>query len=132
MQAKRNPLIYFGLTITVVMSGLSTRYFAIYLPKWVGLYLGDCLWALMIFLIVGRIFRTRDTKWITVVAVLFCYLIEASQLYHSEWIDIIRNTRIGGLVLGRGFLWSDLISYSIGVALGTILDRLILYRMDPV
>lgn len=124
MQVKRNLFIYFGLIIVVVILGLSSRHFAIYLPKWVGLYLGDCLWALMIFLIVGLIFRTKDTKWIAVVAVLYCYLIEVSQLYHSVWIDSIRNTRIGGLVLGQGFLWSDLISYSIGVATGAALERL--------
>ena len=103
MQVKRNALIYFVLATAIIMVGLSSRYFAVYLPKWVGLYLGDCLWALMIFVIVGLIFRTRDTKWIAVVALLFCYFIEVSQLYHSIWIDIIRDTRIGGLILGRGF-----------------------------
>jgi len=67
-----------------------------------------------------------------VVALLFCYFIEVSQLYHSIWIDIIRDTRIGGLILGRGFLWSDLISYSIGVALGAKLERLIFYQKAQV
>lgn len=128
MQAKRNLLIYFGLIVAVVILGLSSRHFAIHLPKWVGLYFGDCLWALMIFLIIGFLFRTKETKWIAVFAILFCYLIEVSQLYHSVWIDNIRNTRIGGLVLGQGFLWSDLISYFIGVATGAILEWLILYR----
>jgi len=85
----------------------------------------------MIFLIVGLIFRARETKWVAVVALVFCYSIEVSQLYHSPWIDTIRNTRIGGLVLGRGFLWSDLISYSIGIAIGSLLDKLILsYHRD--
>ncbi len=131
MLVNRKALIYFSFALAVVILGLSSRYFSIYLPRWVNLYLGDGLWALMIFLIVGLLFRTRGTKWVAVIALVFCYTIEVSQLYHSPWINIIRNTRIGGLVLGQGFLWSDLISYSIGIAIGTVLDKLILsYHPD--
>ncbi len=131
MLVNRKALIYFSFALAIVILGLSSRYFSIYLPRWVNLYLGDGLWALMIFLIVGLLFRTRGTKWVAVIALVFCYTIEVSQLYHSPWINIIRNTRIGGLVLGQGFLWSDLISYSIGIAIGTVLDKLILsYHPD--
>ncbi len=131
MLGTRKGLIYLSFVIVVVILGLSSRLFSTYLPRWVNLYLGDCLWALMIFLTVGLLFKARDTKWVAVVALVFCYSIEVSQLYHSQWIDTIRNTRIGGLVLGRGFLWSDLISYSIGIAIGTVLDKLILsYHRD--
>jgi len=131
MLVTRKGLIYLSFVIIVVILGLSSRYFAAYLPRGVNLYLGDCLWALMIFFATGSIFRSSDTKWVVVVALAFCYFIEVSQLYHSPWIDTVRNTRIGGLVLGRGFLWSDLISYSIGIAIGSLLDRLILsYHRD--
>ena len=131
MLGTRKGLIYLSFVIVVVILGLSSRLFSTYLPRWVNLYLGDSLWALMIFLTIGLIFKARDTKWVAVVALVFCYSIEVSQLYHSQWIDTIRNTRIGGLVLGRGFLWSDLISYSIGIAIGTVLDKLILsYHRD--
>jgi hypothetical protein len=40
-----------------------------------------------------------------------------SQLHHAPWIDAIRNTRPGALVLGYGFLWSDLACYVAGVAI---------------
>lgn len=33
----------------------------------------------------------------------FLFVIEFSQLYHAEWIDQIRDTSLGGLVLGYGF-----------------------------
>ena len=45
-----------------------------------------------------------------------------SQLYHAEWIDNIRATTLGGLVLGYGFLWSDLVAYTIGVGVGFLLS----------
>jgi hypothetical protein len=121
----RKRWIYLSLVIVVVILGLSTRQFAIYLPRWVNLYLGDCLWALMIFLLVGLIYKSKDTKWVAVVALLICYFTEVSQLYHSPWIDALRNSRLGGLVLGRGFLWSDLVSYSLGIGFGTLFEKLI-------
>ena len=51
-------------------------------------------------------------------AIVFCYFIEFTQLYHAPWIDDIRKTALGGLILGYGFLWSDILAYSIGVAVG--------------
>ena len=40
--------------------------------------------------------------------------VELSQLYHAPWIDSIRQTTLGGLILGFGFLWSDLACYAVG------------------
>ena len=57
-------------------------------------------------------------------AAVFSVAIETSQLYHAPWIDAIRRTRPGALVLGYGFLWSDLACYAAGVALATAVERL--------
>ncbi len=51
-------------------------------------------------------------------ALTFSLCIEVSQLYHASWIDTVRGTRVGGLVLGYGFLWSDLARYAAGVGIG--------------
>lgn len=48
---------------------------------------------------------------------------ELSQLYHAPWIDGLRATRLGGLVLGFGFLWSDLIAHAAGVLGAAVLAR---------
>jgi hypothetical protein len=45
-------------------------------------------------------------------------------LYHANWIDTIRKTTLGGLILGYGFLWSDLLAYAIGIAAGVIIEFL--------
>lgn len=90
-------------------------------------YLGDALWALMIFVFIGFIFKTMDTKKVALIAILFCYSIELSQLYHASWIDNIRKTTLGGLILGYGFLWSDLWAYTIGIAIGVIIE--VLYKI---
>lgn len=56
-------------------------------------------------------------------ALSFSLLIEISQLYHAPWIDSLRSQTLGGLILGFGFLWSDLGCYCVGVTLGCLLDR---------
>ena len=50
---------------------------------------------------------------------------ETSQLYHAPWIDRIRATTLGGLVLGFGFLWSDIACYTVGVACAMCVDLLL-------
>jgi len=121
---KRNVWTYFSLVIIVLILGLSSRHFSFYFPSWINLYLGDTLWALMIFFLCCFLFHTRKTRWIAAGALLFSFAIEISQLYHSQWIDSLRETRVGGLVLGYGFLWSDLVSYTIGIGAGVLIESL--------
>jgi hypothetical protein len=54
------------------------------------------------------------------VALAFSYAIEISQLYHQPWIDHIRQTTLGHLTLGTTFIWTDLVAYTVGVAVGII------------
>ena len=118
MNKKRNRLLYALFTIVIIILGLGSRKLAFALPHLLNAYLGDALWALMIFTGFGFLFPKIDTKKVTFISLLFCYGIEVSQLYHAEWIDSIRATALGGLVLGYGFLWSDLVAYTIGVGIG--------------
>ncbi|AXO93448.1 hypothetical protein MCCC1A01412_17115 [Bacillus anthracis] len=122
MNTKRNRLLYAIFTIIVIILGLSSRKFAFALPELLNDYLGDALWALMIFIGSGFLFPKIETKKLAFISLIFCYGIEMSQLYHAEWIDNIRATTLGGLVLGYGFLWSDLVAYTIGVGVGLIFE----------
>jgi len=122
MSYKRNRLLYAVLTIIVIILGLGSRKFAYVLPDLLNDYLGDALWALMIFIGVGFLFHKMKTKKLAFLSLLFCYGIEISQLYHADWIDNIRATTLGGLVLGYGFLWSDLLAYTIGVGMGMLCE----------
>ncbi|MDQ4480941.1 ribosomal maturation YjgA family protein [Bacillus cereus] len=122
MNTKRNRLLYATFTIIVIILGLSSRKFAFALPELLNDYLGDALWALMIFIGFGFLFPKIETKKLAFISLIFCYGIEMSQLYHAEWIDNIRATTLGGLVLGYGFLWSDLVAYTIGVGGGFLFE----------
>ena len=115
MKPARNRIVYL-ISVAIVMGlGLSSRKYAGYLPEWINTYLGDALWAVMIYLFAALLLKDRKSAQIALLSLLFCYLIEISQLYHAPWIDAIRNTRLGGLVLGFGFLWTDIIAYTMGI-----------------
>ncbi|MGA4496363.1 DUF2809 domain-containing protein [Bacillus bombysepticus] len=122
MNTKRNRVVYALFTIVVIILGLSSRKFAFALPHLLNDYLGDALWELMIFTGFGFLFPKTETKKLAFISLMFCYGIEASQLYHAEWIDSIRATTLAGLVLGYGFLWSDVVAYTIGVGVGILCE----------
>ena len=125
---KRNRIYQSGYVILTVALGLFSR--SGYLPDFLYGYLGDALYALMFFFIIGFVFPKFSTIKVALIALSFCFAIEISQLYHAEWIDTIRQTRIGGLVLGFGFLWSDLLSYTFGVITGALLERAVLLKFN--
>ena len=55
---------------------------------------------------------------------IFCFGIEFSQMYQEDWINQIRNTLIGKIVLtGKGFLIIDLIRYTAGIIFASVLDK---------
>ena len=121
---KRNKLLYLLLTIIVMLLGLLSRKIE-GLPEIISLYSEDILWALMVFLLFAFLFNKKSTIFIISWAIIFSYSIEISQLYHAPWIDSIRNTTLGGLILGFGLLWSDLVCYTIGILIGIIIDIII-------
>lgn len=118
----RNRTLYLLLIITTIGIGLASR--TEYIPELIYPYLGDMLYALMIYWVFGFLFPRMSAKKIALMTILLCFSIEISQLYKAEWIIQVRNTKLGGLILGFGFLWSDLISYSIGGMFGFGLEYL--------
>ena len=84
----------------------------------------------MVFLGICFIANKSKTWQISLAAITFSFAIEFSQLYQAPWINNLRHTKLGGLVLGYGFLTSDLICYTVGIAIGIILDLLIKRKIE--
>jgi hypothetical protein len=97
---------------------LITRSHIIWLPAFVVVYAGDTLWALFVFLGIAVIAPSAPTIRVAVLAALVSLADEISQLCHPPWLDALRHTWLGGLVLGYGFQWSDLVCYGVGIAMG--------------
>lgn len=112
------------MIVLLIPAGLATRRFGAHLPSFFAEYAPDALWASMVYFLF-RVIIPKSPIWKNAIAaLLFSYCIEFSQLYHAPWIDKIRSYRLGGLVLGFGFLWSDLICYTVGVGLAVLIDRI--------
>lgn len=128
---KRSRILYLILLIAVMASGLLSRRYEAMLPDWLNTYLGDALWATMIFVGFAFLFPREKSKRIAIVSLVFCYLIEISQLYQADWINAIRHTTLGGLVLGFGFLWSDILAYTIGVGAAFFIEEIYKRFFNP-
>jgi hypothetical protein len=124
MKDKKGRYFYAAASLIVIVLGLLSRKMSDYIPNSIDSYLGDALWALMIYFIARVIFVHKEINKVAVISLIFCFLVEISQLYHAPWIDSIRKTTLGGLVLGYGFLWSDIRAYCVGVLIGFIIDKL--------
>jgi len=122
MLRRRNPLIQIILIALVSALGIGSRRYSHDLPGFIAAYAGDTLWALAAFLGFGLILPRASTRTIAISAMTLSVAVELSQLYHAPWIDSIRHTTIGGLILGFGFLWSDLACYAVGVGIGVAIE----------
>ena len=116
--SSRNRVRYGVLAVAVVAAGLLWRSGFIPLPPVLSKYGGDALWALMVFVGFGFLFPRASTFVVALLALTFSWGVEFSQLYHAPWIDAVRATLPGRLVLGNAFNWPDLPAYAVGIALG--------------
>jgi len=101
-----------------VVIGIGSRRFGGWLPDFLGNYLGDTMWALCFFALFRLLFSPKKLWEIFLITLSFAYLVELSQLWHPLWLDKIRNTLPGGLLLGFGFRSSDLLCYLAGCLMG--------------
>lgn len=118
----RRRFVYAICAVIVICAGLGLRSGGVTLPPFVVKYGGDALWALMVFVLFGMVFTIRATWHIALFALAFSFAIEFSQLYHAPWIDSVRASRLGALVLGSTFAWPDLVAYVMGIAFGAAID----------
>jgi len=120
-ERRRRPVLWIILILLGGILGIGSRRYAHELPGFAA-YAGDTLWALVAFLGIGLLLPKASTWRIAFLAMSFSVIIEVSQLYHASWIDSIRQTTKGGLILGFGFLWSDLACYAVGVGMGVMTE----------
>ena len=122
MRRSWNRIPYVIVVIVIVLLGLLSRKFSSWIPQIINLYLGDALWALMVYFIVKVFFPHWSIVKVGLAGLAFCFIVELSQLFQAPWLNAIRHTTLGGLVLGFGFLWSDMLAYSLGILTGAGLE----------
>lgn len=108
----------FLLILLIIAAGLLSRKVTA-LPAGTG----DACYAMMMFFMIRFLLLHKTTRFIALLSLAVCFLIECSQLYQAPWIQAVRHTLPGRLILGQGFLWTDLIAYLIGVLLAAFVEK---------
>lgn len=116
---------FIGVIITILL-GLAFRKFGYLLFSFLAENAGDVLWAMMVYFGFRFLFLKKSMLTAILLSLLFSFSIEFSQLYQEEWINQIRGTLLGALILGKGFLLVDLIRYTAGIVIASCLDCLII------
>jgi hypothetical protein len=78
----------------------------------------------MVYWGIAWLIPNASIKKVAVLALLVSCVDEISQLYQAPWINSIRRTTLGHLVLGSTFSWLDMLAYTVGVAAGATIERL--------
>ena len=97
----------------VIAAGVASRTVATGIPL-VGKELGGVLWAAMFYLMAVLVAPRLSPAAVGAVAFAVAAGTEFSQLYKAPWIDGLRSTRAGGLLLGHAFAWKDIACYAVG------------------
>lgn len=118
----RQRAAYLAAAIIIMLLGLSSRAYAADLPAFLADNAGDALWAALVYLLIRLLIPESRPMLSALYALLLSFGIEFSQLYRAEWIDALRSTTLGALVLGRGFLAVDLVRYVLGIAAALAAD----------
>ena len=108
---RRRRILYLTATAAVTVIGLLSRRVA-----WLPAETGDALWAVMVFCLLRMVMPRCRLSLVALTALGISYLVEFSQLIRWPWLTTLRTTTLGHLLLGQGFLWIDLVAYTIGVA----------------
>ena len=112
---RRNRLVFVLLIMVTVALGLASRKFAAFLPGWMAKNAGDVLYAVMAYWLVGLCFPRLSPARTALAAGVFCFSIEFLKFSNAPWLVAARHSQGGALVFGRGFHFSNLVRYSLGV-----------------
>lgn len=112
MPIQRKILVSLIGIIVLIPLGLYSRHL-----KWIPEETGDALWAMMVFCLWRIILVKQSLRLVAIISLTHSFLVEFSQILRWSWLVSFRSTFIGHMMLGQGFLWTDLLAYLIGILL---------------
>ena len=112
MPIRRKILVSLIGIIVLIPLGLYSRHL-----KWIPEETGDALWAMMVFCLWRIILVKQSLRLVAIISLTHSFLVEFSQIRRWSWLVSFRSTFIGHMMLGQGFLWTDLLAYLIGILL---------------
>ena len=114
----KKRLFYIISLVILIAIGLSSRKIT-FLPAETG----DGLWAMTLLCFLRTIFINNKLEHIAITALIISFIVEFTQLIRWEWLVALRSTFIGHMMLGQGFVWWDLLAYTIGIIIMYVIAR---------
>lgn len=108
----------------MIAAGLLWRRPDLGLPPLFAKYGGSVLWGAMVFFVIAALLPKLRLAVLAGLAAGVAAGVEFSQLVHVDWLDAVRRTTMGALLLGRTFSWWDIAAYWGGVAAAYVAARL--------
>jgi len=127
---KPHRMSYLIIASLLIGAGLLSRSPILGLPPIVAKYAGSVIWGGMVYFAWAVVRPEQHARKRAIIAAVIAAAVEFSQLVHTEWLDAIRRTTIGVLLIGRFFSWWDIAAYLVGIAIAAMLERMIV-RSDP-
>ncbi|MGF1569480.1 MAG: DUF2809 domain-containing protein [Nodosilinea sp.] len=120
--AGRNVKAYrraLGLSLALItVFGLITKFYPGPGHSWLNNAFGGVPYEIFWILLVALIWPSLSPAAIAVGVLLATGLLEVAQLWKPGWLQAIRATLPGRLVLGNTFSWADFPYYGVGCGLG--------------
>ena len=122
-------MILGALLLLVIAAGLGSRRYGDALPEFVAANAGDLLWTVAVYLTLAILAPTWSPVKLGLSALAISFAVEFSQLIDVDWLNAVRKTLPGHLLLGTGFLGIDLLRYLAGAVIATLLDECFTRRL---
>lgn len=117
---------YLFAVLCTIGLGLASRMPQV--ASFVPSFIGDSLYAVMVYFGLRIFFHRQSPKKNALLAFAVCTAIELSQMLQWPWLQSVRSHKIGRLILGQGFLGSDILAYAFGAVAAWYLDMLFWLR----
>ena len=110
--------------------GIISRSDQINFPYLIKTFAGDTMWAFAAYFLIRLFLINKKIIFVFAGSFSLSLFVELSQLIKWDILIAIRNTTIGGLLIGFGFHWEDLICYLAGCLIALVIDYLFLLTIN--
>ena len=126
----KRQIILFLVLVVLVVVGYWLRFYAPIDPEWRD-YSGGAAYVILWILAYAFIRPMAPALPVALIVLFITCCLEFLQLWHPAWLEAIRRTWPGRLILGTTFEWSDFPPYFVGAVIGFLVMRLFAPGQNP-
>ena len=119
--ALRERLPFLVALAVITPLGFATKSYGGPAQDWVRYSAGGVLYVVFFVLLAHAVRPGLPVLRVALVVFLATSAVEVLQLWHPPFLEALRSHRLGRVLLGNVFSWSDFPHYALGAALGAAL-----------